>query len=64
MRRRGRRERSAGELVGGLLLGILGGLALKALVDYLGRPRCPVCRRQIQRGVASCPYCHVALRWG
>lgn len=52
-----------GTAIGAIILGVLGGLALKAVVDYIGRPKCPVCERHVRPGVNQCPKCHTVLRW-
>ena len=52
-----------GEAIVAIGAGILGGIALGALLSYLLGDRCPVCNRPIPRGVNQCPHCHTALRW-
>lgn len=53
-----------GEAIAVIILGILGGMALAALLEQFTRTRCPVCQNQIQRGLSPCPYCLSPLRWG
>jgi len=62
----GNQERGSSDVLGaifGIALGIVGGIALAALLNALLGPRCPVCQRQIQRGISMCPYCRTYLQW-
>lgn len=52
-----------GEAIGTIIVGILGGIALAALLEWLIGPRCPVCQEQIHRGVSFCPHCQTPLTW-
>lgn len=52
-----------GEAIAGIALGILGGLALGALLDYLLGPKCPNCNQPIKREIAICPHCGVLIEW-
>jgi hypothetical protein len=45
-------------------LGILGGMAVAALLSALFSPRCPICNKPIPQGVNPCPHCHAVLKWG
>lgn len=49
--------------LGGIILGVLGGIALAAIIDALIGTRCPVCGGRIEEGVPVCPHCHSALEW-
>jgi hypothetical protein len=51
------------EAIAAVLLGIAGGLAAAALIDYLSSSKCPVCNNRIPRGTAQCPSCGVVLEW-
>lgn len=55
--------KNIGEAIGAILLGIVGGIALAAVLKYFSHPKCPVCHNQIQAGVSPCPFCCTALRW-
>jgi hypothetical protein len=59
----GNSGKDLGEAIGAIILGIVGGLALGAILEAINRPRCPVCQQQIQRGIDYCPNCHTLLRW-
>lgn len=56
--------KGVGEAIIAIGLGILGGIALSALLSHLFGHRCPVCNEPIEYGVNQCPHCHTALRWG
>lgn len=47
------------DLVAGLLLGAVGLLALN---EFL-KPKCPVCRIEVQKGQAVCHRCGTFLGW-
>lgn len=53
-----------GEAVGAILLGIVGGLALAAILEAVTKPKCPVCKNTIEKGIAVCPHCQTWLQWG
>lgn len=53
-----------GEAIGAILLGILGGLALAAILEALTKPKCPVCKHTIEKGITICPHCQASLQWG
>lgn len=55
--------KNVGEAIGTIILGIVGGMALAALVDYLTGYQCPVCQQRIRRSMSRCPNCHSELRW-
>jgi len=57
------RESDFGEALVAIGLGILGGIALAAILEGLSKPKCPECYRPINSGVPVCPYCHTVLRW-
>jgi len=50
--------------LGGMVLGILGGILAAAVLDALLKPKCPICKEVIQRGVPTCPHCGSFLQWG
>lgn len=52
-----------GSAVGAAILGIVGGIAIAAILDALTSPKCPVCKNAVQRGVPVCPHCSSFLRW-
>ena len=51
-------------LIGGILLGILGGIVAAAIINALTAPKCPHCQGVVQRGVPRCPHCDIFLVWG
>ena len=52
------------EAIGVVALGIVGGIALAAVIEALsGSDRCPVCDAQIPRNSNQCPNCHTPLEW-
>ena len=53
-----------GEAIAGIALGIIGGLALGALLDYLLGPKCPNCNQPIKKEMSRCPHCGRFLEWG
>jgi predicted amidophosphoribosyltransferase len=54
----------AGEILGAILVGVLGGLIAVAIIDALtGNASCPTCHQQVKKGVTSCPHCGTTLRW-
>lgn len=53
-----------GEAVAAIGLGILGGIALGAILSALFGHKCPVCHAPISYGANPCPHCHTVLRWG
>jgi len=53
-----------GEAILAIGLGILGGLAIGAILEALSKTKCPVCNHEIPHGESYCPYCYTALRWG
>lgn len=56
-------ESEVGEAIVGIALGILGGLALGALLDYLLGLKCPKCNQPIKKEMARCPHCGRFLEW-
>lgn len=55
---------NAGEALGAIVLGIVGGLAALAFLDAIfGTTSCPVCQNRVRRGVTRCPNCQTLLRW-
>lgn len=56
---------SIAEAIAGIILGIVGGIALATILSALSKPeyKCPVCGHPINYGVTYCPNCHAALRW-
>lgn len=55
--------RRAGEAVIAITLGILGGLAAAAIINWLVGSKCPACNKQISQGTKLCPYCKTSLEW-
>lgn len=54
----------AGEVLGAIVVGVLGGLIAAAIIDALiGNASCPACHQQVRRGVTPCPHCGTTLRW-
>ena len=49
--------------LGAVVLGVLGGIAVAAILSALTGAKCPVCNNQLIRGVRECPHCHAPLRW-
>lgn len=45
--------------IGALALGAVG-LAILAEVT---KPKCPICKNKIQRGITICPHCSSTLQW-
>lgn len=43
-----------------LMLGVLG----LALISSWIKPKCPTCKKEIEKDSTSCPYCGTYLRWG
>jgi hypothetical protein len=52
-----------GEAIGAILLGIIGGVALGAILEAVSKPKCPVCKQTIEKGVPVCPHCSSCLTW-
>lgn len=52
-----------GEIIAGIILGILGGMALAALLRYLSGSKCPQCNQNIPYKANPCPKCGTPLRW-
>ena len=40
-----------GEAIAGIAIGIIGGLALGALLDYFLSPRCPSCNQPVKKEI-------------
>jgi len=54
---------NVGEALGAILLGIIGGVALGAILDAMSKPKCPVCNQTIENGTPVCPHCSASLQW-
>ena len=52
-----------GDVIGAIILGIVGGIVLAELAKRMTRSRCPVCQTEIQYGVSHCPQCYTLLSW-
>jgi len=50
------------EAIAAVAVGILGGIALGAILSALFKRRCPVCGNYIPDEAKSCPHCHIILR--
>ena len=55
--------RDLGEAVGAIILGIVGGLALGAIIEAVTKPKCPVCHNTIEKETIVCPHCSSWLQW-
>lgn len=53
------------EILGALAGIFLGTLGLAVFLEAVGlrNPKCPLCNKPVQRGVAICPYCRAVLEW-
>ncbi len=49
--------------IAGVIVGIIGGLAIAAILDAILKPKCPVCNNPLEYGEEYCPKCKTALRW-
>ncbi len=56
-------SRDVGEAIGGILLGIIGGIALGAILEAISKPKCPVCKQPIEKDTIICPHCSSWLQW-
>ena len=54
----------AGDALLAIGLGLLGAAAIGTLIAALTKPKCPSCRRPIDRGAIACPHCGTLLDWG
>lgn len=59
----GNSGKDLGEAIGAIFLGILGGLALGAILEALSKPKCPVCGNPIEKEAIICPHCSAWLQW-
>jgi hypothetical protein len=48
--------------IAALVVGVLGGIALSAILSALSKRRCPICGNPIPNQAALCPYCNTILR--
>lgn len=51
------------EVIAAIAIGVLGGVAIAELLNYLFGYRCPSCGERISHGTAQCPRCRTQLRW-
>ena len=59
-----RDDADLGEAIAGVALGIIGGIALGALLDYLLGRKCPRCNRVLTKEMIQCPNCGCFVeRW-
>jgi hypothetical protein len=59
----GNSGKEVGEAIGAIILGIVGGLALGAIIEAISKPKCPVCNQTIEKNTAICPHCSASLQW-
>lgn len=55
--------KNVGEAIAAITLGVLGGIAAAAIINFLLGSRCPVCNNQISQGTRQCPHCKTFLEW-
>ena len=48
--------------IAAVVVGVLGGIALSAILSALSQRRCPVCKNPIPNQADYCPYCNAILR--
>ena len=46
----------------GLAALTLGFLGLALVASWL-KPKCPTCKKEIEKGITACPYCGTFLGW-
>ncbi len=42
------------EAIGAIILGVIGGLALGAIIEAVAKPKCPVCHSTIEKETIIC----------
>jgi alkyl hydroperoxide reductase subunit AhpF len=57
-------KQGVGEVVAAVALGIIGGMALAAILEHFATTKCPACQNQIKKGTSPCPHCNTPLQWG
>jgi hypothetical protein len=47
----------------GFLMGLGAGAIVYAFLSLFEKPRCPICKKEIEKRIRECPYCHSKLSW-
>jgi hypothetical protein len=58
-----KKEKNISDKIVGFLLGLGAGVIVYAFLSLWEKPRCPVCKKDIEKKIQECPYCHSKLSW-
>ena len=58
-RKRRSDEGSIWDFLAGLTIGFIG----YTILSLFAKPKCPICKNKIERGISICPRCKSELQW-
>ena len=47
----------------GFLMGLGAGAIVYAFLSLFEKPKCPICKKEIEKRIREYPYCHSKLSW-